>query len=171
MPCLMLVMISALSSCGTKKLPPLQTVPQVDLQRFMGDWWVIANIPTFVEKNCFNALEQYELRDDGDINIQFSCNKNSFDGKLKKYRFRGLIENKQTNAEWRVQIFWPLRLPYLVIDLADDYSFTVIGYPSRQYLWIMARKKNIPEKTYNEILARLERQGYDLSKIQKIPLR
>lgn len=36
---------------------PLATVPAVDLNRFMGDWYVIACIPTFIEKGAHNAIE------------------------------------------------------------------------------------------------------------------
>jgi len=163
--------IGLFAGCSSKKLPPLQMVKKVDLPKFMGDWWVIANIPTLVEKNCFNALEQYELRPDGDIDIRFSCYKDSFEGKKKNYQFLGIIKDKESSAEWRVQPFWPIKLPYLVIDLAPDYSYTVIGYPSRNYLWILAREKKLPDSIYEEILARLKAQHYDLSKIQKVPQR
>ena len=40
-----LIWVSALSYAA----PPMATVDYVDLERFMGDWFVIANIPT-----CWN---------------------------------------------------------------------------------------------------------------------
>ena len=43
----------------------MKTVEFVDLERFMGDWYVIANIPTFIEKGATNAIESYKLMDDG----------------------------------------------------------------------------------------------------------
>ena len=48
-------------------LPPLKTVAHVDLPRFMGDWYVIANIPTFIEKGAHNAMESYRLDEDGTL--------------------------------------------------------------------------------------------------------
>jgi lipocalin len=63
------------------------------------------------------------------------------------------------------------KLPFLVIDLATDGSYTVIGYPSREYVWIMARAKSLPEQTWTEILARLKTQGYNISKIERVPTR
>lgn len=134
----------------------------------MGSWYVLANIPTFVEKSCYNAIENYKLEPNGDIDITFTCNKERLTGKLKEYRFKGIIQNKETNAEWKVQLIWPLRLPYLVIDLAEDYSYTVIGYPSRNYLWIMAREKNLSDTQWKTIYQNLESQHYDTSKILRV---
>lgn len=59
-------------------MPPLETVDQVDLQRFMGDWYVIANIPTFVEKGAHNAVESYSLDEDGSIATTFTFRKGGF---------------------------------------------------------------------------------------------
>jgi len=62
-----------------------------------------------------------------------------------------------------------LKLGYLIIDLADDYSYTVIGVPSRKYLWIMARDSSLPYDIYQSILTKVKKQGYDLDKIQMVP--
>ncbi len=153
----------------TSKLPPLKLVNQVDIPRFMGKWYVIANIPTFLEEGAHNATESYELDKDGNIEITFRYNKDSLNGPVKEYHPKGFIHDRNSNAEWRVQFLWPFLADYLVIDLADDYSFTVIGVPSRKYLWIMARSKTMDPKTYANVVERIAAQGYDVSKIQKIP--
>lgn len=161
-----------LAGCETtSKLPPLRLVNKVDIPRFMGKWYVIANIPTFLEEGAHNATETYELDKDGNIAITFRYNKDSLDGPVKEYHPKGFIHDHNSNAEWRVRFLWPFLADYLVIDLADDYSFTVIGVPSRKYLWIMARSKTMDEKTYANVVERIAAQGYDVSKIQKIPQR
>jgi apolipoprotein D and lipocalin family protein len=175
---LSVIVLSALTpssslAMGGNSHPPLRTVSKVDLASFMGDWHVLGNIPSSTEKGCHNALEQYALRDDGEIDITFSCHKGSFEGEHEVHHFRGLIQNPGINTEWRVAMkflgFIPIKVPYLVIDLAADGSYTVIGYPSRDYVWIMARTKSLPEETWSGILSRLQDQGYDISKILRIP--
>jgi apolipoprotein D and lipocalin family protein len=160
---------------GGSKLPPLKTVAKVEIETFMGDWNVLANLPTSTEAGCHNALEQYALKDDGDVAITFSCSKGSFDAPREVNHFTGIIQNPGTNTEWRVAMkflgFIPLKLPYLVIDLAPDGSYTVIGYPSREYVWVMARGKSLPDETWSGIYARLKEQGYDTDKIQRVPIR
>jgi apolipoprotein D and lipocalin family protein len=166
------LLTGSISGCETtEKRAPLKLVDHVDIPRFMGKWFVVANIPTFIEKGAHNATESYELANDGSIDIKFRFNKDSFDGPVKEYHPRGFIYDKKSNAEWRVRFIWPFLADYLVIDLASDYSWTVIGVPSRSYLWIMARSPKIEEKTYSGIIERLSAQGYDTSKIETIPHR
>ncbi len=148
----------------------MKTVEFVDLERFMGDWYVIANIPTFIEKGATNAIESYKLMDDGmTIKTTFSFFKDSPDGKKKVYRPTGFIYNTKTNAEWRMQFIWPFKSPFLIIDLDDEYTYTVIGIPSKKYVWIMARESALSENVYKEILENLSHVGYNISLIRKVP--
>ena len=135
----------------------------------MGDWYVIANIPTFIEKGAVNAVESYELDSKGRINTTFTFRKGSSTGPEKKYNPTGFIYNEKTNAEWRMQFLWPFKAPFLIIDLDDDYSYTVIGTPSRKYVWIMARDHKMPDGLYNNIISKLKNVGYDTSLIKKVP--
>lgn len=153
------------------KKPPLQTVDYVDLERFWGDWYVIGIIPWFVERGNVGTMDVYEKRPDGKIDIRYVFHKGSLDAPRQEWKAVGRVVNKETNADWRVQFVWPFEAPYLVIDLAEDYSYTVIGHPSRSLVWIMARKPELPEKVYQEILLRLQAQGYDISRIEKVPQR
>ena len=146
----------------------MQTVPYVDIDRFMGDWYVIANIPTFIEKRATNAIESYHLNSKGEIETTFTFYQDSPNGKKKIYTPKGFIYNTKTNAEWRMQFIWPFKTPFLVLDLAEDYSYTVIGVPSRKYVWIMARDAQLSNKIFIEITQNLEAIGYDISKINTI---
>lgn len=150
-------------------MPPLKTVAHVDLPRFMGRWYVIANISNFFEKEAFGSIETYTLRPDGKIDVLFTFNRKAFDGEPRRMTQVGWVHDTTTNAEWRVRPLWPLSLAYLIIDLADDYSWTAIGYPNRKLVWIMAREKTLPDATYAGIIQRLVEQGYDAKMIQKVP--
>ena len=150
------------------KYSEMKTVAHVDIERFMGDWYVIANIPTFIEKGATNAIESYKLGNNGTIETTFTFFKDSPSGKKKTYKPTGFIKNKETNAEWKMQFLWPFKMTSLIIDLADDYSHTVIGVPNRKYVWIMARKPTISNDIYKEILNKLKIDGYDVSKIKKL---
>ena len=163
-----LALILILTS-GCQTLKPIHTVEYVDLNRFMGDWYVIANIPTFIEKDAYNAIESYRLDDDGTVATTFRFNKGSLDGPLKEYHPRGFIRDKKSNAVWGMQFIWPFKAEYRIIFLSENYSRTVIGRSKRDYVWIMAREPAIPDEEYNAILAFLQEQGYDIKKLQKVP--
>jgi apolipoprotein D and lipocalin family protein len=148
---------------------PLATVDYVDLDRFMGDWYVIANIPTFVEKGAHNAVETYELNDDGSIATTFVFRKDGFDGKRKEHNPRGFVTDTETNAVWGMQFIWPIKADYRIVYLSDDYSQTVIARNKRDYVWIMARTPTIPEADYQMLITMIGDMGYDLDKLRKVP--
>ena len=156
-----------LSGCQTMK--PIKTVDYVDLNRFMGDWYVIANIPTFIETDAYNAIESYRLNKDGTVATTFRFNKGSSDGPLKEYHPRGFVRDAQSNAVWGMQFVWPFKAEYRIIYLNDDYSVTVIGRTKRDYVWIMAREPAITAEEYASITDFLKEQGYEIDKLQKVP--
>lgn len=151
-------------------MEPLQTVEDVDIERFMGDWYVIANIPTSIEKGAHNAIETYRLDDDGSIATTFTFNDGGFDGELKTYNPRGFV-SEESNAIWGMQFIWPIKADYRIFYLDESYSVTVIGRNKRDYVWIMAREPVIEVAEYSDILDRLENAGYDISEIQRVPQR
>ena len=159
-----------LSACAAKQ-PEMQTVDEVDIERFMGDWYVIANIPTFLEKGAHNAVESYKLDDDGTIATTFTYRKGSFDGKQKEYNPRGFIVDTESNALWGMRFIWPFKGDYRIVYLNDDYTQTVIGRQKRDYVWIMARTPEISAADYDSIVAFVESIGYDISKLQRVPQR
>ena len=161
-----------LSGCQSQK--PLDTVDYVDLQRFMGNWYVIANIPTFLEKNAYIPKESYFLDADGSIATTFSFNAGSLEGEQKIYYPRGFIKNTQTNAEWGMQFIWPIKADYRIVYLDSNYQYTVIGRNKRDYVWIMARKPKISEQKLSELTEFVASLGYDINQLElathKLPL-
>lgn len=163
----MLAIVFLLLGCQTTK--PIYTVSHVDLERFMGDWYVIASIPTFIEKDAYKAVESYQLNQDRTIATTFTFNKGGFDGKLKTYHPKGFVVENTGNAVWRMQFVWPFKAEYRVVYLTDDYKQTVIGRSKRDYVWIMARTPSIPEDDYHRISTFLKDQGYTLEDLRKVP--
>ena len=148
---------------------PMATVPHVDMPRFMGDWYVIANIPSYVELGAHNAVESYALNADGSVSTTFTFRADSFAGELKTHTPTGFVVDRSTNATWGMQFIWPIKADYRIIYLADDYSLTVIGREKRDYVWIMARKPVIADADYQRMVQFAGAQGYDIKKIEKVP--
>jgi len=150
-------------------MPPIRTELSVDLERFMGDWFVIANIPTFLEKDAYNAVESYRLGENAVIHTTFRFNKGGFHGPLKTYHPKGFIRDRETNAVWGMQFLWPIKAEYRIVYVSEDYRRTIIGRTKRDYVWIMARTPQIPEEDYSMLLKIVEEAGYDIGRVQKVP--
>ncbi len=163
------VVLLGLAACSSP--PPIHTATAVDLERFMGDWYVIANIPTWIERDAHNAVESYRLAQDGTVATTFSFRQGSFDGDLKTYHPTGYVLDRESNAVWGMQFFWPIQADYRIVFLDESYSQTVIGRTARDYVWLMARTPEIPDSDYQRFLTLIAQEGYDVSKVRKVPQR
>ena len=156
------------ASCNDTSLP-LALAPHVDLERFMGSWYVIANIPTRLERDAHNAIEEYRLQADGTIATTFSFNAGAPDGPRKSYHPRGFVLDRQTNAVWGMRFIWPIKSDYRIMYVDAGYTQTVIGRVARDYVWIMARTPQIHEADYQRLRELIAAQGYDVSALQRVP--
>ena len=148
-------------------LPPLEVVPRVDLDRYLGTWYEIATIPQRFQRGCVAVTARYSLRPDGDIEVVNSCRKNTLDGKEKSVKGKAWVMDKTTNAKLKVRFFWPFSGDYWIIDLDENYQWAVVGHPNRNYLWILSRTPRMDPELYEERLLRIRDKQYDISRIMK----
>lgn len=171
---LLLIIIGCqLSACAGSKMneiaTKIETVKQVDLPRFMGDWYVIAVIPTVIETESYNAIENYKLNSDATIATTFTFNKGASDGPVKTYHPKGFVKPNTGNAVWGMQFIWPIKAEYLITYLDPDYQRTIIARNARDYVWIMARTPQITDAHYKDMVNLITGYGYDVSKLRKVP--
>jgi apolipoprotein D and lipocalin family protein len=157
-----------MSACQTPPPRALQTVEKVDVPRFMGDWYVIACIPTFIERQAYNAVESYELAPDGRVRTVFTFRKGAFDGPEKRYSPVGTVLDA-SGAVWGMQFIWPIKSDYRVTYLTADYTQTIISRQKRDYVWIMARTPMISDADYRRDVELVGAQGYDIAALRKVP--
>lgn len=149
------------------KSQELQTVDKVDITRYVGKWYEIASFPQRFQKGCHCTTAEYTLTDRDYVIVENRCNKNSINGPESYIKGKAFIVKNSGNAKLKVQFFWPFRGKYWIIDLADDYSYAVVGHPNRKYLWILSRTPEIDAKIYNDILRRIEEKGFEVEKLKK----
>ncbi|CAE7633924.1 TIL [Symbiodinium pilosum] len=155
---------------------------KLELHRFMGSWYVLAHIPVKLvnEHLAHNAVETYSWDEKKQrIGVHYRFNEKALDGRINDSYQRGWVWNKDTNAEWRVSPKLPLlgyffsycglKLPYIIVDCASDYSSAIVGYPSRTYLWILSRKPAVSDAEYQKLIEKSKELGYDEAKIRKVP--
>jgi apolipoprotein D and lipocalin family protein len=162
-------LLITLAACSSPS--PIHTAKAVDLERFMGDWYVIANSPTFIEKEAHNAVESYRLTPDGNVATTFSFREGGFDGERKTYHPTGYVIDKQSNAVWGMQFIWPFKADYRIMYVDDSYNQTIVGRMQRDYVWLMARAPQLLEADYQRFLKLIADEGYDVSKVRKVPQR
>ena len=139
----------------------MKTVESVDLEKFMGKWFVIALVPNMIEKGATNSSDTYVLNKDGTIDITYDAIK---DGKARQIIQKGTVVNKTSNAEWTIQMRKPfipfMKFPFKIVYVDENYEYMAVGYPKNTMGWIMGRSSQISNEDYDKIMSSLIDLGY-----------
>jgi lipocalin len=145
------------------------TVKELDVKRYMGKWYEIARFPHSFEKNLVGVTATYELMENGKIKVINEGYKNTLDGKFSRAEGKAKIPNKKEPGKLRVSFFWDFYSDYYVLELDKNYQYAMIGSSSDKYFWILSRSPQMDEKTYQMLVDKALRRGYNLKKLIKVP--
>src|SRR5499427_10517806 len=155
--------VAAGVGCSSARMQPIR-LPDVSLDRFMGEWYVIANIPTPFVKDAYNAVQKYQLNADGTVSTTFNYREGGFDGKEKTLTPKGYVGDDGSNAKWGLQ-FGPILAEYLIAYVNPDYTETIVARSSRDFVWIMARTPVISDADYDALVSKVASWGYDTEQL------
>lgn len=154
-----------LQACSSS-YAPLDTVDSVDVNKYLGKWYEIARLPNRFQEDCFCATAEYSIIDEQTLKVVNSCREENFDGELDQVDGKAFIVEGSNNSKLKVQFFWPFKGDYWIINLDEkDYQYAVVGTPSRKYLWILAREKEIESGLLKSLISDAENKGFDISQL------
>jgi apolipoprotein D and lipocalin family protein len=172
---ILLVSLCLLLSCSTTKDPGQATVGHVDLNRFMGNWFEVARYETPIQSECGAAKVTYKLENKSEIEIIHACHEKET-GKTVHARGLAEIDNKKTNAKWKVS-YMPLFKKWhmfsgsiWIVGLDPDYQYAIIGHPTHKHLWILSRTAEISPEKYEELIGMAKLQGYKTNELIRLPV-
>lgn len=163
-----LAIMSLMNGCALNDAP-LPTAENVNIDLFMGRWYVHGYTPIIVDKNAHNAIEHYRLDAHKKIQTTYQYRDGGFDGEIKTHTPVGWVnEEVGSNAEWHMQFVWPFAADYIILYVDAEYSETIVAHPSRKYAWIMLRRDSVSDADYDRLLRKLKTSGYDTDIMQKL---
>lgn len=165
-----LLIFSTLTSCGqtSKNEIDMETVKNLELDKYLGTWYEIARFDHSFERDLVGVTATYSMRKDGKIKVVNQGYKHSLDGKLSQAVGKAKIPNPNEPGKLKVSFFWIFYADYFVLELADDYSYALVGSSSPKYLWILSRTPQMPDETYNLLIDKAKQRGYNLEKLIKV---
>lgn len=162
-----LFMLLQLQGCAGSA-PPLPLAQHVDIDALYGGWYIVATIPNRFEKGMVGAYDVYSRGADGDIREDFYMRRGGFDATLRHFVVSDHVLPGSHGASWRVRIFWPVSLPFLVLYVDPDHRYILFGENNRSLGWIYARSANIDEADYRRLLEKFTELGYDSTRFRKV---
>ena len=171
MRALLLLSMLLLTACAVRPVADstVPLAPNVELPRYMGDWYLIAHIPTSRDTEAHNAVENYTLNADGSIATTYTNRLGGFDGKPKLMTPTMYVV--PGNALWAVRFgwYWPFLYEYRIAHLEPDYSVTIVARSKKDFLWLFSRKAQMSEQELARYTKLIGSWGYDTSKLMRVP--
>ena len=153
-----------LNSCSAGIPAGANAIQNFDSEKYLGQWYEIARYDYRFEKNMDQVTATYSKNQDGTIKVE----NRGYDYVKKEWK-QSTGEAKFVNAEQearlKVSFFKPFWASYNVIDLDDDYQYALVAGKNLDYMWILSRKKSIPENIKTRFLDKAKSVGYDTTKL------
>ena len=175
MGCLVAFNALAAGEVPRTPVPPLVTVPSLDVERYMGTWYEIAKYPNRFQKQCVaDTRAEYSPMPDGRVQVINRCRLESGEFESANGVARLVGGTNSPKLEVRFAPAWLSFIPavwgdYWVIDIDDAYQLVAVSEPERDYLWVLSRTPTVDAARYAALLARLGDRGFDLDRLEITP--
>lgn len=160
---------SATPTRGGVAPPPLHGVPAVDLERVLGTWHVIARIPYALERGHVGSTREFRRAADGTIVDRMAFHEDSFERPLETREGRATIVEGSANARWDIDFGLRFHETLTVVYVDPEYRYAVLGHPSRNYAWILARQRYLSDRVYGDLANKLWEQDYHTVRLVQVP--
>jgi apolipoprotein D and lipocalin family protein len=136
-----------------------------DIERYKGEWFEIMRLDHSFERGLTNVTATYALRDDGSVDV---LNK-GFDRKNRRWKEakgRAVFQGRRDTASLSVTFFWPFSGGYHVLALDQkDYGWALVSGPSRNFLWILARRPDLDVNLRNGLISKARELGFPVDQL------
>jgi len=164
--CALFILLPLLHGCqGTGAMDPITTVEKLDIERFMGDWYVLADIATPFDKDAYAPTEHYVLKSDGMVETTYRYQKGNATGDFKS-RTMTARPNSELPSIWGMRLIWPFEADYRIVHIHPDYETTIVARNKRDFVWLMARTPTIDQSAFDTLLEKVQSLGYAIADLR-----
>jgi apolipoprotein D and lipocalin family protein len=157
------ILLLGIIGCVTKP-DKIKPVTNFEAQKYVGKWYEVARLDNSFEKDMTHVYAEYSLNPNGSIKVVNSGVKNPTG---KRVYAKGVAKFVQHNriGYLKVSFFRPFYSPYIVFQLGDAYEYAYVAGNKKQYLWLLARTKSVPESVKQDFVKKAKELGFDTEKL------
>lgn len=143
--------------------------PPIDLQRYMGKWFVIAEAPYLGDASYVGSYDVWTLRADGKISDDYLGHRDGFDRPVSGSHFVAKVVRGTGNTTWRVGLVWPFEVLVVTAYVDPEYRYTIRCMVDSNMVWLLSRSPEMDRQTYLDLIGRLSQMGFDVRRIRQVP--
>jgi apolipoprotein D and lipocalin family protein len=146
---------------------PLDVAPSVDTSQLQGTWYEIGHLPRPTQAGCSNTTATYTPQlENGHFSVIHQC---TLAGGTRLTSQAALyVLDTKTNAKLGIDLGGFIG-DYWILEVPSDYHYIVVGHPSRDYLWILAKGKQMSAGDLDHVLGLARSRGFDTSQLEYTP--
>lgn len=153
-----------INGCSVTVPNDITPIKNFDLSRYLGEWYEIARIDNRFEKGLTKVSANYSLREDGGVKVVnkgWDATRSKWKESIGKAYF---VETPETGA-LKVSFFGPFYGGYNIIKLDDNYQYSLVVGPDKDYLWVLSRTPTMPPELLNKYLSFASDHGFDRQRV------
>lgn len=164
------LVLGLVAACGGPEeiRSDLTTVNELDLKRYEGRWYDVADFPQRFQMDCVCTRANYSINPLGEVTVFNSCRTGSPEGRQQSIVGRARLPDPDQPGRLKVSFFPPFESDYWVIERGADYEYAVVSDPEKSTLWVLSRTPTMEPAVMAGIRQRLEQQGFDLSRLTEV---
>ena len=159
---LALTALLGIAACSTTPPAGMTSVTPFEIARYTGKWYEIARLDHSFERGLSDVSATYTQQSDGSVEV---INRGHDGTKWRQAIGRALFTGEPSRASLKVSFFGPFYGGYHVVALDQDYRWAMVVGPDRDYLWILARDKRLPEGIREQLISQARAQGFDIDRL------
>jgi len=136
-----------------------------DIHRYLGTWYEVARLPSWIEKNLNQVTENYSFNPDGTVKVitrAWNIKNREWVSAEGKIKFAGATDEGML----KVSYFRPVYFAYNILDMDTDYKYAMVSTSNRDYLWLLSRETDIPVKFKKRFLTKALSLGFDIGALE-----
>jgi lipocalin len=163
---ILLTVVFILLFTDCKSQNTMNTVRELDIEKYLGTWYEIYRLPFYPERNMTDVTATYSLKENGKIKV---VNRGKRNGRFKESSGTAWQPNPQEPGKLKVRFFWPFTGDYLVIALdSANYKYSLVTTGSGKYLWFLSKEPGMPDTIVEQFKTIAIDNGIDLSELIEV---
>ena len=141
----------------------VKPVDNFNVHNYLGKWYEIARLDHSFERGLTRVTAEYALREDGGLKVT-NRGYSAAENRWKEAVGKAYFVEEPNKGYLKVSFFGPFYGSYIIIDLNEDYRYSLVCGPDRSFLWILSRTPEMQAEVKDRLIRKAAALGFDTSR-------
>lgn len=146
----------------------IETVKNIDLDRYTGTWYEIARMPNKHEKGLVEVTSTLKKVGKNKYMLISSGYKGSRGGKRSTMRGAVEIPDKNNTGNLKLKVFL-FTVDFQIIDIDhENYNYALVTSDNGKNLWVFSKSPVMNPRDYEKMMVSARDKGFEVARLEKV---